>query len=428
MKRSGALTIGSITWLSVTWLAYLMLARPLSLFLARRWSLKILQAGDGAFSDAAVFLHQRFFEAAWLLTLTVALLAVIFSVGGILSRKLPPLWKWIAHSSTAFVAANIWLKLAAGTVLFWCLFWNGKGSTDNFTQFHIKLLLMDESPAPVKVVLAGSSQVRTQIDRRALNRELLPNMFTTELHYPGNRSYDFLLLNRKLQNHKVNIIVCYLSELNFFSGGLSDGSSLFFNFSDWPEFKRLGGQAQWSFRTIGYGFLGSALPAFRLRDPVAQRFFGSELVGLRQRQQDKSLVVSSLDQRAKEAAAFYRVDAQSDFSTAALEEFVLKCRAENREVVLCCGQLNPVLGRKLDPSLRPKMISFLEDLSKKYDNVVLLTEKDLPIQTEADYEDLTHVREVAQSRFTQLIAKTLQSLSLKPSGQFPRPNPANKKL
>ena len=407
MKRLFA--IGSVLLTLATWLAYALLARPLSNAIAHRWGPQIVRAGDGKFSDAAVFLQHRFYEGALLLTITLGLVVVAVLLARLLARRVPALWKWVPYSLIGFVGINIWIAVAAGTCLFWCLFWNGKGTTNNLTQFHIKLLLMDENSAPTKVALVGSSQIRAEIDPRLLNRQLGSNIFTTELHFPGNRSFDHLLLDRKLRGHKADVLICYLSESIFFNGAVSEGSPSFFGFQDLPAFLRLGGKPRWAPKTLGLGLLGSALPIFWLRDAAAQRLLGDKVAGLGQSEQVASLA-SNLEQRASASAAAFRADDQSDFSFAAFDAFVARCRSERKTVILCCGQLNPILARKLDPAMRPRMLAFLAQLAANYDNVVLLQEKDLPAQTEADYEDLTHVNPAAQSRFSEAIARLLQKL------------------
>jgi hypothetical protein len=407
MKRFFAL--GSLVLTVAAWVGYALLARPLSVGIAHRWGPQIVRKGDGKFCDAAVFLQHRFYEGVLLLTLTLGLVVMVVILARVLSRRMPPLWKWIPYSVIGFVGVNLWLAFAAGTCLFWCLFWNGKGTTNNLTQFHIKLLLMDENPASTKVVLAGSSQVRTQIDHRLLNRQLGTNIFATELHFPGNHSLDFLFLDRKLRGHKADVILCYLSESIFFNGAASDGFPLFFGFRDLPAFLRLGGKPQWAPKSFGLGLLGNALPIFWLRDAVGERLFGDEVAGLGQAEQLASLA-SDLHQRATVWAAASRADPQSEFCFAAFDAFVAQCRSEGKRVILCCGQMNPILARQLDPALRPRMLAFLAQLAAKYDNVVLLQEKDLPAQTEADYDDLSHANKAAQLRFTEAIARLLQDL------------------
>jgi hypothetical protein len=407
MKRFFAL--GCLLLTLATWLAYALLARPLSVGLAHRWGPEIVRKGDGKFSDAAVFLQHRAYEGALLLTLTLGLAVVAVALATVLARRVPPLWKWVPCSVIGFVGVNVWIKLAAGTCLFWCLFWNGKGTTNNLTQFHIKLLLMDENPAPTKVALAGSSQVRAQIDPRLLNRQIGSNLFATELHFPGNHSFDYLFLDRKLHGHKADVIVCYLSEGIFFDGAVSDGFPLFFGFRDVPAFLRLGGKPQWAPKSVGLGLLGNVLPIFWLRDPVVQRLLGDQMAGLGQAEQLASLA-SDLHRRAIVSATGFRADEQSDFCFAAFDAFVARCRSERKTVILCCGQVNPILARQLDPALRPRMLAFLAQLAAKHDNVVLLQEKDLPTQTEVDYDDLSHVNLAAQIRFTEAMARVLQGL------------------
>jgi hypothetical protein len=155
--------------------------------------------------------------------------------------------------------------------------------------------------------------------------------------------------------------------------------------------------------------LGDILPVFWLRDPVAQRLLGEPLVGLKQRQQVTALA-TDLQQRATEFTADFHLGEQSQFQFAAFEAFVARCQRENRRVVACCGQLNPLLGNALDPQMRSSMREFLRGLAARYDHFILLDESRLPAQQIADYEDLTHVAQEARKRFTVLLAQVLQGL------------------
>lgn len=411
MKRR-PLAITALLATFVAAVSCVIFARPLSVKIAQRWGPAIVRAGDGKFSDASIFVQHRINEGAWLLALLVGLSVL----GGMLAaasvRRFSPLWKWVAYSVLGFIALNVWIKAAAATPLFWCVFWNGKGTTDNLTQFHIKLLLMDENRAPTKIVLAGSSQVRTEIDARLLNSRFGSNFFTTELHFPGNHAFDFLFLDRKLQGRRVDAIVCYLSEANFYVGGVSDGFQLFFTFRDLPDYFHLGGRHEWSPGSLGNGLLSDVTPLFWLREPVTMRVMGEPLTRLRQNELDASLG-ADLAQRAKAAARLYRYDEQSAFCFNAFEEFVARCRARDRRVVVCCGQLNPILAHELDSGLRPRMLNFFDHLASKYDNVILLGDGDLPAQTEKDYEDLVHANAAARVRFTDALGNKLRDLSFR---------------
>jgi hypothetical protein len=173
----------------------------------------------------------------------------------------------------------------------------------------------------------------------------------------------------------------------------------------------LGGKTKWSPKSLGYGLLGNVLPLFWLREPITQRIIGEQLTRLRQRELESNLG-PDLHQRALAAVPAYQIFDQAKFCFDAFEEFVVQCRARQRTVVVCCGQTNPILARALDPALRQRMLTFLRGLSAKYPNVVLLDERDLPIQTEADYEDLVHANTEAKTRFTEALGPKLQKLSL----------------
>lgn len=414
MKR--LLIVAGLASSLLAWIGYALLSRPLAAWMAHQWGAQLLHAGDGKFTDAAVFLQNRFREGAWLVTWLAVLLVATVWLGTVLQRRLPALWRWIPHSVAGFVALNLWVRLAMGTCLFWCLLWSGKGTTDNLTQFHIKRLLMDENPASVKAVLGGSSQVRAEIDDRLLNQALAPRVFATELHFPGNKGFDFLFLERALRRQEADVIVCYLSEGNFFGEGLSAGFALFFSWGDLADFLRLGGRPGWGAKGIGYGMLGDMLPLFRLRDALAQRLLGAETANIKQRQRDEALA-SNLEQRAADAAANYRAGPQTAFEMGAFEQFVARCQARRIAVVLCCGQLNPILSSKLDPALRPRMVSFLQQLAARHGNVTLVEPGALPVHSAEDYEDLTHVNRAAQERFTEAIVRVLAGLARQRAGE-----------
>ena len=413
MKRR--LAIGCLVLPVIAWLVYTLAGRALAAWMAQRWGALLLRAGDGKFTDAALFVQHRLFEATWLLTLGVGLLAVAVALGALAARRLPRLWQWIPFALTGFVGLNVWLGLGMSTCLFWCLFWSGKAGTDNLTQFHIKLLLLDESAARVNVVLGGSSQTRAEIDPALLNRRLMPGIFTTELHFPGSYAYDLLFLDRELASRRAEVIVCYLSEANFFTGGLSDGFPFFFSFGDWPDFARLGGKAGWRPRAMGYAVLGSVLPVFRLREALAYRVLGGNLADLRQREENKALD-ADLHGRAVAARSAYRTSPASQFQFDAFEVFVARCRAQHRLLVLCSGQLNPLQSRELDPELHRLLQSFLARLAARYDNVVVVGEPQLPAQIEADYKDLTHVNTEARERYTEALAPILAGLTNRVAG------------
>jgi len=63
------------------------------------------------------------------------------------------------------------------------------------------------------------------------------------------------------------------------------------------------------------------------------------------------------------------------------------------------------------------MLAYLHDLAAHDSNIILLEESRLPVQTEKDYKDLTHVDETNQVRFTQYMENVLQKLiSAPPAG------------
>lgn len=403
------LAIGLVALPAVIWTAVWLLGHSTAGFVSSLLGERLVRMGDGKFGDPVVFIENRLTEAAILVTLLCVFPAIILSAVRFSGRFVGERWRWTIISLLGFVGVNVCLKVAMATCLFWLFFWNGKGSTNNLTQYYIKLLLLPEQKAPVKLVFAGSSQMLAQVDAAVFNRLSQPRAFATGLQFPGNRSFELCLLDDDLEDKQVDAVVCYLSELNFFGSGFGPGFSTFFGFDDLPQYSRLGGQLGWSRQDIGYGLLGSAMPVFRLRGPLSERVLGRDLADVAQNRRDEALEVD-LAKRAVEAAKAYRDDDQAKFQIAAMREFVRTCRERGRKVVLCCGQLNPVLAAQLSADLRPKFLAILEELAREYNNVVLVRPEDLPVQRETDYDDLTHVNEAARARFTSALAETLRPL------------------
>jgi hypothetical protein len=387
-----------------------LLGKPIAREGAARFGSRILRLGDGKFTSPETFIELRLRDCALLLTAACLLALARAAATSAFTRRLPSRVRWISDALVGFVCVNVFAVLAAQTVLFWCLLFTGKGRMHNYTQFQIKRGLMKAVQAPHQAVLLGSSQTRAEIDERLLNDRLGRDVWTTELHFPGNHAYELVLNLEALPAVQVDYILCYLSEGYFYSSAAeSDGLLFFFGFRDLGEFYKLGGRHVRTGRSLAYALLGNALPLFRLRDPLAGRILGSSIQSLKQEQYDQSLS-TNLAQRAKAIASGYQAGPESDFQKNAFSAFAHRCREQHRTLVVCCGQFNPILGKALDPALRSDMLAFLRNQAGHDANIVLLDEPDLPKQTEADYDDLTHVNEAAQIRFTEFIAGVMQKL------------------
>ena len=133
------------------------------------------------------------------------------------------------------------------------------------------------------------------------------------------------------------------------------------------------------------------------------------MMNLNQEAWNQSLV-TDLSTRAKTAATSYHKGPNAVFQENAFGLFAAKCRARHATLIVCCGQLNPILGRAIDPSLRVNMVDFLRSQAAHDTNIVLLEEARMPKQTEQDYDDLTHVNRAAQVKFSEFMADILQGL------------------
>jgi hypothetical protein len=401
-----------IIWLAAfstaVWVLFAILGGTLARALDARFSARVLQMAGGKTTDSRMFIQMRLREAVLLLS-AAALIALAQVVAvALINRKAPPRFAWIFSALSGFVCLNVFAVVAAHTVLFWCLLFTGTGRTSNFTQYEIKRGLMREMEAPKQAVLFGSSQTRAEIDEGVLNDRLGKQLWTTELHFPGNQVYGMLLNLEDLPPVKIDYVICYLSE-GYFTDGQPEGLMFFMNFCDLPQFYGMGGASTHPGHNFGYGLLGNALPLFRLRDPLLGRIMGHDMMNLSQEEWNQSLA-TDLASRAKTAGASYHFGPGTVFQKKAFGVFAAKCRERHAVLIVCCGQNNPILGRAIDPSFRADMLAFLRGQAAQDTNIVLLEEAQMPNQTEKDYDDLTHVNPAAQVRFSEYIAGVLENL------------------
>jgi hypothetical protein len=276
-------------------------------------------------------------------------------------------------------------------------------------QFHFKRILLEENPMSRRAVLMGSSQTRAQINEELLNQRLGTNIWTAKLTYAGVQGYDLLLMERQITRAHPRVVICYVTEGYFYMGPTSATFPYFFQFRDLPdEWRRDGGRYLLG-KSLFAGLFGDLLPLFRCREMSAQRLFGFLILNLNQLQYDRALQ-PDLEARARENAAGFHLSGVSDFEKQAFEDFVARCQQANRQVILLVGNYNPILARQIDPAIRADMTRFLDRLKNHYPCVVLVPPGDLPEQTPADYEDLTHVNRDMQCRFSENLADQLPKL------------------
>jgi hypothetical protein len=149
---------------------------------------------------------------------------------------------------------------------------------------------------------------------------------------------------------------------------------------------------------------------FRLREPLLERILGDRMMNLKQQEWNQSLELD-LAQRARSVAEGYKIGPDTFFQEKAFGALAAKCRRRHAVLIVCCGQMNPLLGRVLDPSLRAEMLAFLRGEAAGDTNIVLLEPAQMPPQTEKDYDDLNHVNPATQARFSEYMAGVLENLT-----------------
>jgi hypothetical protein len=286
--------------------------------------------------------------------------------------------------------------------------YSGKGHTHNYTQWRVKAGLMKEAEAPRQAIELGTSQTHRQIDPKTLNARLGRKIWTTELHYPGSSTYDIELCLERVPVH-VDYVMIYYSEASFYAKANSERLIYFFGFRDLPDWLKRGPGKPEPDRFMICGLLGDVFPLYRAWDSLIARVKGYETANAAQARYDASLE-SDLANRARSLTNAYNFGLGNQFTEASFIALAKTCRQQHCRLIVCCGQLNPVLGRLLDPALRTHMLAFFHEQAGKDPNIVVLDDSQLPRQVESDYEDLTHIDEAARQRFSEFMAGTLENL------------------
>jgi len=385
--------------------AMFALACPAGNWLGSKFGPAILNAAKGKIADPAAFVTGRMVEGSLLLGLAIGLGAVYAGARKLAAHRPNG---WMALVLTAFAAVNIWFIAAMQTAALWIALSTG-GAASNLAQFHFKEELLREHQAERQILLLGSSQTQAQIDENILNQELDTNVWTTELHFPGSRSLDLLLVLRRLEGAPGDDLICYLSEYYFYPGLYTTTAPYFANLEDIPLLKRIGFGREIFTQPYGMGFLGDVLPLFACREAVSQRLLGSAVTSLEQAKHDTALE-TNLVRRAEEWAQPFKLNEDAKRQKNAFLAFVEEAARQNRRLILLEGQVNPILSELFPPELRPDMKQFLRQVAAEHPHVTLIPEAEMPRHESGDYKDLTHIVEERQAEFSRWLAGRLRRL------------------
>ena len=400
---------------ALAWAVFGSLGDRLSSSVASRFGPRILAATGGKVSNARSFVKDCLQDSALLLTAACLLTLAHRCLAVPASRRFPTPTRWVVEGWSVFLGLNIFAGIAAHTLLFWCLLYTGTESVQNYTQWRIKQSLMKEADAPRQAVLLGASQTWAQIDAGVLNERLGRRIWTTDLSFPGSSFYEMALCLERLPHVPVAYVITYVSEANFYTGGDNGRLLYFFGLRDLPAYWALGPDKPRCDQFLLCGLLGDVFPLYRVWDPFITRLRVGRVLTQPHQARTNLPSKTALAARALQLAKSYGFGPACSFNQRTFTTFARMCRDRGCRLVVCCGQLNPIFERALNPALRPDMLAFLRDQARRDSNIVLLEESQLLPQNEDDYDDLTHVSFAARTRSSQHIADALEALACKPS-------------
>lgn len=392
------------------WLAFALLGGMIARVIAARFEGALSRAADGKFDDPAAFVHGRLAECLLLASAAIGLAGVCVLLWNRLGRRTE--WRpyrGLLTGVLGFALLNVFIWSAGQTVLFWSLFYDSV-RIDNFAQYHIKRVLMDETRSKRRAILLGSSQTNRSIDEVLLNQQIGGTIWTTELTQPGARGFDLLTLSRDIPLKRGDLVICYLSEIMFYGSGSGIVAADFMSFREVPDAIELKGWSHFPEGAARSGLLGRALPLYRYRNSLAHRTLGWDICHLEQRKFDQSLE-SELEAQAKRRAPRLGFGDASRFEEAAFSRMADELAAKGCTLLVISGDTHPALRRHMNPGVIDHLHGFLEGLRAKHPDQVLLLEGNRFFQpAESDFTDLVHFNDDAQRRFTTALGHYLEQL------------------
>ena len=395
-------------FVSLLWLLEFTVGAAICRAVAGRFGEPIIRLSHGKFNDAATFLFGRGHD--FLLLLTAAAAGAWLAVLGgnfLASLRAFRNAEGLVKGLVLFVAVNGWVRLAMQTELFWLPFYSSS-SIDNFVQYQVKKHLLPEIRANQRAVLLGNSQSRACIKEETLNDLLAPELWTTELHQPGCNGFGTYLVAEDLRNEPINLSLTYISEI--FVYGRENGATVpeFLRLSDLPAVQAMQGWPWISAAGLKMGLFGDLIPLVRLRDAISRRALGGDLADLPQAQYDGGRS-SSLEQQAEDFGGAIRCSPVAAFQKHGFEKALDLFAQRGCRNLIVFGGVHPALRRRVDPAVLMDLTAWLNEIAQRPKACATIVREEVFFKgTAGDYEDLVHLNETAQDRFSKGLAGWLK--------------------
>jgi len=371
--------------------------------------------GDGKFGDPVVSqFARRMREAAALTTATALLLALVWGTIRICRARLRGAWRWVIPSLFAFVGLNLWINFAAGT----CLLAFALEREERHTQ---PCRSSDQAPADQGAAgtfenrLAGSKPDAGPGRHENVEHGLAPEAFVTGPAIPGKTARStFACYSDNLQKTPVNLVVCYVSELNLFRVRTRAGGPLGI-----PGYATCrcscDGAASWSAtrRTSPMVWLGSDRAIVSHTRTSIRPCARCASVESSAERRDAALP-PRLEDRSTMPPRNTRTEASRHLNSQ-LSRVRHPLRARRSRVGGVLWAIESNAGGEAGPALSHQDASGIAGYRERvHARDPCLSRKLCPRKTASDYDDLTHVNQAARRGFTKVLAGMLTGRSVAP--------------
>ena len=397
--------------IAILWAGYLAAGRFVCEWIVRIQGDTIMRLGKGRITDIAEFLHDVMFESVFLATIILLLACVTAIIWIGCKKKISGSWLWLPMSLVVFVNINILIAFASETSLYWLVLYVG-GPNLKQSGFHVeRMLLKKDRGAEAKAIVLGSSQGQSQVHIGELNKRFWPKIRFGNLSYAGAQAFDFLLIQDHYKDISADLIICYVSELNFYIPVSGKRYVPMLTLSGLKTLKEHNILRFGVGEELYYAGIAIVLPLFRSRRAIEMFAFG-EVSGWPKRQvvvagkapQNK---MQRRETQARKLAIDYTLGPDSDFQKESFLEFLRTTQGKIKKVVIIGGQVNPILAAKISPEVLTDFQHFVKGLSNQFANTVVLIDE-LPRHSPQDYDDLMHITPETRLYYTHCLADILE--------------------
>ena len=395
----------------VVWVGYAVVSQPVAKWVSQSWGDAILAATKYRILDPERFVQRRCWDVAYLLTVTLAALAMGDAVNRMVRLYVSPSWRFVPLAFAVFAIVNAMCFFGGQVALPWMMI--SVVSADlRLTNANMSEIVLWESTSDSTAagMVLGSSQANAQLGASHLNQLLEGDALFADMSYHGGHPFNVVLLGHRWKRYP-DIAIWYLSILDIWNHKeLGAAAQSLMNGPSEAELVELGADQDLDPLRMWYGRVGRWVPLFRVRRVLERLVFG--VTGVPVVSDYHARKMSQDEREALKFAQFTQVmsagvgdqqnyEALQRLQRACIRRMLDRMERHGTRLLLIAGHVHPDVEAVM-PEKRRELLAFLKELTAGKSHVVLVDDE-LPRPTAEQYRDFTHLKETERPWYTEAV-------------------------